>query len=339
VKSMQIQLLDRPGKNGPSTANFRKIEIEIGEPGDDEVLLETLCLSLDPYMRARMYEGANYANCVQLGDPMPGATISRILKSNSPGFPVGAMVESWHGWRSHHIAKIGSLKQIETGELPITTWLGALGLTGLTGYGGLLRYGRPRPAETVVVSAASGAVGSMAAQVARIKGARVVGIAGGERKCRYLTDELGLAAAVDYRASGYLQNLAAACSTGVDVYFDNVGGEIFASMIDLLNPKARVVVCGTISLDRNQPASVGPDRLQNLHTAVLVKQLSLNGFVFDGLADMTDDFRREVRNWIASGELRFREHIVEGLENAPDAFLGLFQGKNFGKLLVRVGEF
>ncbi len=147
MKSMQIQLRDRPGKNGPSTANFQKAEVDIGEPGDGEVLLETLFLSLDPYMRARMYEGANYADCVKFGDPMPGATISRVLASKSAGFPAGTLVESWHGWQSHHIAKTSSLTQIDTGELPITTWLGAFGLPGLTGYGGLLRYGRPRRGE------------------------------------------------------------------------------------------------------------------------------------------------------------------------------------------------
>lgn len=299
------------------------------------MVLETLFLSLDPYMRARMYEGANYAAATPIGGVMPGATVSRVIAAGG-GLAEGMIVESAHGWRSHHVRPARGLRVIEPGPLPLSAELGVLGLTGLTGYGGMLRYGRPAPGETVLVSAASGAVGSVAGQVARLHGARVVGIAGGAAKCRALTEEFGFAAAVDHRAPGLPEALAAACPDGIDVYFDNVGGEIFAATISLLRPRARVAVCGTISVDRNQPAKPGLDRLQELHSAILVKQLTLQGFLFDMLRDMEADFRRDMAGWIASGALKYREHVVDGLEAAPRAFLGLFRGENFGKLIVRV---
>jgi NADPH-dependent curcumin reductase CurA len=334
--SRQIQLASRPGPSGPGPENFRLAEVVLGDPGPGEVLLETLYLSLDPYMRARMYEGANYAASTALGAPMPGETVSRVLTSNAPEFQTGDIVESGHGWQSHHIAKATDLRALPDLGVPLSAHLGVLGLPGHTGYGGLLRHGRPQPGETVVVSAATGGVGSMVGQVARIKGCRAVGIAGGAEKCRYLTEELGFAAAVDRHSTTFAEDLAAACPEGIDIYFDNTGGEIFAACLPLLNTGARVPICGTISVDRNQPPQQGLDRMQELHALILIKQLTLQGFLFTGLHDMTADFHRDASQWIASGALRYREDIVEGLEQAPEAFLGLFRGENFGKLIVRV---
>lgn len=337
MESRQIWLASRPGPEGVSEANFRLATVELPEPAPGEVLLETIYLSLDPYMRARMYEGGNYAASVPLGGVMPGGTVSRVIASRAPELPEGTIVLSGHGWQSHHVGDAVGLRVVDPALAPVSTALGVLGMPGLTGYAGLLRHGRPQPGETVLVSAASGAVGSVVGQVARLKGARVVGIAGGPDKCRYLTEALGFDAAVDHRSGNLAADLAAACPDGIDVYFDNVGGEIFAAVIPLLATGARVAVCGTISVDRNQPAPEGRDRLQMLHSAILVKQLTLSGFISDTLRDMEPEFRIEVSGWIRAGVLRYREHVVEGLEAAPKAFIGLFRGENFGKLLVRVG--
>lgn len=335
VKNRQIVLASRPGPAGPGVENFALVETELAAPTSGDVLLETLYLSLDPYMRARMYEGANYAASVPVGAPMPGATISRVISSTHKDWPEGMIVESWHGWQSHHISDGTGLRVIAPVAAPLTAHLGVLGMPGRTGYGGMLRFGQPRPGETVVVSAASGAVGSVAGQVARLKGARVVGIAGGAEKCRYLIQELGFAAAIDHRAPDWAAALASACPKGVDVYFDNVGGEIFAAIIPLLNKHARVPVCGTIAVDRNNPRIIsGPDPLGALHGAILVKQLTLRGFLYDELRDLTATFHRDVSAWIRDGKLSYREQLVHGLDAAPAAFLGLFSGQNFGKLIV-----
>jgi len=332
----QVLLASRPGPGGPAPENFRLAEAEVPPPGPGEVTLETLWLSLDPYMRARMYEGGNYAAATPLGGVMPGATVARVVASAAPDLSEGAVVLSRHGWQSAATVPAAGLERIDPTLGPLSTALGVLGMPGQTGYGGLLRHGRPQPGETVLVSAASGAVGSVVGQVARLKGARAVGIAGGAEKCRYLTEELGFAAAVDYRAPDFATALAAACPAGVDVYFDNVGGEIFATVLPLLNRGARVPVCGTISVDRNRPAPEGRDRLFELHATILVKQLTLRGFLYDELADMRAEFRREMAGWLRAGAVKYREDVVEGLENAPAAFLGLFAGRNFGKLVARV---
>lgn len=334
--SRQVRLVSRPGAAGPAPENFRLTEAALPDPAQGEVALETLWLSLDPYMRARMYEGGNYAAATPLGAVMPGATVARVAESRAEALPPGTLVLSRHGWQSAAVVPADGLAVIDPALAPPSTALGVMGMPGQTGYGGLLRHGRPQPGETVLVSTAAGAVGSVVGQVARLKGARAVGIAGGEAKCRYLLDELGFAAAVDYRAADFPAALRAACPAGVDVYFDNVGGEIFAAVLPLLNRGARVPVCGTISVDRNQPAPQGPDRLFELHATILVKQLTLQGFLFDGLADMTADFRRDMAGWLRSGAVRYREDVIEGLERAPEAFLGLFRGQNFGKLIVRL---
>lgn len=332
----QILLVSRPDARGPSIDNFDLVQTPLEKIGDNQVLLKTQYLSLDPYMRARMYAGENYAANAALNAPMVGNTVSTVIESRHSNFYIGDVVNSAHGWQSHFISDGQGLRKVEPALGPVQTSLGVLGLPGHTGYGGLLRFGRPKSGDTVLVSAASGAVGSVVAQVAKIKNCRVIGIAGGPEKCSYLTEELGLDGAVDHKAPDISQAIRKACPEGIDVYFDNVGGEIFSAVVPNLNAGARVVICGTIAVDRDQNPEVGIDRMQWLLSNVLVKQLSISGFIFPQLEDMGADFQRDVSGWIKSGQLKYREHVVDGLENAPEAFLGLFKGTNFGKLLVRL---
>lgn len=335
MQNTQIHLVSRPGSEGPGLENFDIVQVPLRPIEDGEILLSTEYLSLDPYMRARMYEGVNYAESAQLGAPMIGSTVARVLETRNADFREGDFVESWHGWQSHHISSGDGLRKIDASIAPVSTALGVLGMPGHTGYGGMLRHGRPQAGETVVVSAASGTVGGVAAQIARIKGARVVGIAGGPEKCAFLTDTLRLDAAVDHRAPDFAAKLVAACPDGVDVYFDNVGGEVFAAVLPLMRAGGRIPVCGTIAVNRDGAPQIGEDRMNWVLSRVLVRQLTIAGFIYPQFFDMAEAFRADMSAWIASGELAYREDIVNGLENAPQAFLGLFEGRNFGKLLVR----
>lgn len=336
----QILLSSRPDPaTGPSLANFVLHQAPTPQPGSGQVLLQTLYLSLDPYMRARMYEGANYAASARLGAPMVGNTVSRVIASHHAGFAVGAIVESAHGWQEYALSDGSGLIPVDPALAPVSTALGVLGMPGQTGYTALMRHGRPGPGQTVLVSAASGAVGSVVGQTARLMGARVVGIAGGAAKCDFVARDLGLDAAVDHRAPDFAAQLAAACPQGVDIYFDNVGGPVFAAVLPLLNAEARVLVCGTVSVDRDRPGSASSaGSMQDLLSAALVKRLAIKGFIYSDpdLMAMAPEFRERVGGWIRSGALRYREDMVEGIEAAPRAFLGLFEGANFGKLLVRV---
>lgn len=336
----QILLVSRPDPvRGPEAANFALAEAPMPRPGPGEVLLQTLYLSLDPYMRARMYAGANYTAGAALGAPMVGATVSRVLASNHPGFAPGTVVESPHGWQEYALSDGAGLRVIDPALAPVSTALGVLGMPGQTGYTALMRFGRPAAGETVLVSAASGAVGSVVGQTARLKGARAVGIAGGAEKCAFLTAELGFDAAVDHRAPDFAARLAEACPDGVDVYYDNVGGPVTAAVLPLLNAYARLLVCGTVSVDRDRPGSApATGSMQELLSLTLVRRLTIQGFIYSdpALVELEPRFRAEVGGWVRAGTLRYREDIVEGIEAAPGAFLGLFKGANFGKLLVRV---
>lgn len=336
----QILLVSRPDPaTGPSEANFALREAPMPEAGNGEVLLETLYLSLDPYMRARMYAGANYAAGASLDAPMVGNTVSRVIASRHAGYAPGDIVESAHGWQEFAAVPAQGLRRIDPALAPVSTALGVLGMPGQTGYTALVRHGRPQPGETVLVSAASGPVGTVVGQTARNLGARAVGIAGGAGKCALLSEGLGFDAAVDHRAPDFAQRLAAACPAGVDVYYDNVGGPVTAAVLPLLNPQARLLVCGTVSVDRDRPGqgTAGPS-MQDLLSMALVKRLTIKGFIYTDadLMALEQDFRATVSGWLRDGRLRYREDIVDGLEAAPRAFLGLFQGANFGKLLIRV---
>jgi NADPH-dependent curcumin reductase CurA len=293
--------------------------------------MRTRWLSLDPYMRGRMSAAKSYAKPVDVGAPMTGGTVSEITASRNPGFAVGDIVLGFGGWQDYARSSGQGLRKLDPAAAPVTTALGVLGMPGMTAYAGLLEIGRPKPGETVAVAAASGAVGAVVGQIAKIKGCRAIGIAGGADKCRYAVEELGFDACIDHRATDFAQKLDAACPAGIDVYFENVGGAVQQAVWPLLNDFARIPVCGLIAQYNAQVPMPGPDMF-----SVLRKRLTIRGFIVWDFATREADFLRDVGDWIRTGRLKYREDVVEGLENAPSAFLGLLQGRNFGKLLVKV---
>ena len=268
---------------------------------------------------------------------MEAGCVSVVVQSNLASFQPGDIVEGRSGWQSHAVSNGRGLRKLDPGAAPLSTALGVLGMPGMTAYTGLLTIGQPKPGETVAVAAASGAVGQVVGQIAKLKGCRVVGIAGGARKCAYIKDELGFDAAVDHRQPDFAAALGAACPTGIDVYFENVGGAVFAAVLPLLNDFARVPVCGLIAHYNATGAPDGPDRLPGLMRTVLTKRLTFRGFIVSDFAAQHGDFLRDVGLWLKEGKIKYREDFVDGLEHAPRAFLGLLRGENFGKLIVRVG--
>jgi len=302
------------------------------------MLLRTLWLSLDPYMRGRMSDAPSYAKPVGIGEVMEGGTVSEVVTSNVHRFAKGDIVVGRTGWQSHALSDGSSLQKVDPTRAPIQTALGVLGMPGMTAYMGLLEIGKPVAGETVVVAAASGAVGSVVGQIARIKGARAVGIAGGPDKCRYVTEELGFDACIDRRVPDFAAHLAAACPKGIDVYFENVGGAIFEALFPLLNPFARIPVCGLISMYNATSLSPGPILLPHLMRGILTKRLTFRGFIVSDFFGRYGDFMHDVSTWVGEGRIKYREDVVEGLENAPRALIGLLRGENFGKLLVHVAR-
>jgi NADPH-dependent curcumin reductase CurA len=332
----KIVLASRPS-GLPRPDNFRIEQETLAAPAEGEVLLQILYLSLDPYMRGRMDDAKSYAKPVELGAVMEGGTVARVLESRHDGFIPGDIVLSHSGWQRHALADGATLRKLDPAAAPVSTALGVLGMPGFTAWAGLLQIGRPKAGETVVVAAASGAVGSVVGQIARIHGARAVGIAGGADKCAFVRDVLGFDAVVDHHAAGFEAQLAAACPNGIDVYFENVGGKVWDAVFPLLNDFARVPVCGLIAQYNELPqAAPGPDRLARVMRDVLKKSLTLRGFIMREFAYLRPAFFNDAQRWIAEDRLRYREDVVEGLENAPAAFIGLLQGRNFGKLLVRI---
>jgi NADPH-dependent curcumin reductase CurA len=336
-RNQRIVLASRP-IGFPVSGNFRFEEMPILSPSEGEVLVRTHYLSLDPYMRRRMDDRPSYAPPVGLGEVMVGGTVGQVIESRDPRFKQGDMVEGMGGWQEYAVLKGDHLHQVDTGQAPVSTALGILGMPGMTAYTGLLTIGRPQKGETLVVAAASGAVGAAVGQIAKLKGCRVVGIAGGARKTRALIDEFGFDAAIDHKEPDFAQALAQACPNGIDIYFENVGGHIFKTVLPLLNPFARIPVCGLIAHANETRAPDGPDQVPDLFRAVLTKKLTIRGFIVHDFADQAQDFRKDMRHWIEQGMIRYREDIVDGLANAPEAFIGLLQGHNFGKLLVRLHD-
>ncbi|AZO56193.1 MULTISPECIES: NADP-dependent oxidoreductase [unclassified Mesorhizobium] len=334
LTNTRIVLAARP-QGRPKQSDFRVESVAIGEPGEGELLLQILYLSLDPYMRGRMNAARSYAKPVEIDGVMEGGTVARVVKSRHAGFAEVDIVLSHSGWQSFAVSDGVGLRKLEPAAAPVTTALGVLGMPGFTAYAGLLTIGRPKAGETVVVAAASGAVGSAVGQIARIKGARAVGIAGGPEKCAFVRQELGFDAVVDHHAENFAEQLKVACPGGIDVYFENVGGPVWDVVFPLLNEFARVPVCGLIA-QYNIPADSGADRLPALMQQVLHRSLTIRGFIQRKFVDQRPAFYREMAEWIASGRVRYREDIVDGIGNAPQAFLGLLEGKNFGKLIVRV---
>jgi NADPH-dependent curcumin reductase len=332
--AQRIVLASRP-KGRPRPEDFRLETVPVPPPAPGEVLLKTLFLSIDPYMRGRMNDTKSYAPPTPIGDVMPGETISRVLKSNDTDYKEGEFVLAYTGWTTLSVMKAGALTRADSKLAPLTASLGIRGMPGLTAYAGLLAIGKPKYGECVVVAAASGPVGSMVGQLARIKGARAVGIAGGAQKCDFVTSELGFDACIDHRAPDFVAQLQSACPKGIDVYFESVGGAIWDAVLPLLNNHARVPVCGMVSHynDEVKSASVG-DR--SLMRQILTKSLTIAGFLYYDFEYLRNEFYVEVGNWIAHGEIKYREDFVDGLAAAPSALIGLIEGKNFGKLIVRL---
>jgi len=330
LTNRQVRLESRP-IGEPKPEDFQVAEAPIPAPGDGQVLSRTIYLSLDPYMRGRMNEGRSYAASVDLGQVMVGATVSEVVESRYAGLANGDLVAGYDGWQAYAVAQGPSLRKLDPRAAPISTALGVLGMPGMTAYVGLLDIGRPKPEETVVVSAAAGAVGSAVGQIARIKGCRAVGIAGGRAKCDHVVKDLGFDAAVDYRAGDLGTALKQACPGGIDVYFDNVGGDVLKAALRHINRGARIPLCGIVSQYNATELPPGP----NL-APLIVNRALVQGFIVSDHAERMPEFLRDCGEWVRTGRLKYREDVVDGLEGAPEALIGLLRGKNLGKLLVRV---
>ena len=332
----RIVLHSRP-VGAPTPDNFRLEEIAVAAPESGQVLLRTLYLSLDPYMRGRMSDGPSYAAPVAIGAVMVGSTVSRVEASAHAGFEPGDLVLGYSGWQHYALSDGTGLSKLDPAMPHPSMALGALGMPAFTAYMGLLDIGQPKAGETVVVAAASGAVGSVVGQIARLEGCRVVGIAGGDDKCRYVVSELGFDACIDRRGADLSARLAAACPKGIDVYFENVGGAVFDAVLPLLNTRARVPLCGLIAHYNDAGPAPGPDRMGLLTRTLLARRIRMQGFIiFDDYGPRFDEFRTAMSAWLAEGKIKFREQVVDGLEYAPMAFIGMLEGQNFGKLVIRV---
>jgi NADPH-dependent curcumin reductase CurA len=317
----------------PRAADFAMIEEPILAPGAGEVLTRTILLSIDPYMRGRISDRPSYTAPVAIGGVMTGESVGEVLVSEAPGFAAGDIVVGSRGWQTHSVSKAAALTRIDPQAAPLGAWLGILGMPGTTAYSGMKDIGQPRAGETVVVSAASGAVGSVAGQLAKRADARAVGIAGGPDKCLWVQEGLGFDACVDYRSQDLEQALPEACPNGVDVYFENVGGNVQAAVFRLLNPHARVVVCGMVSQYNEAEFPPGP----NLGF-VVGKRVRIEGMLVSDKPERFAEWRALATPWLRDGSLHYRETIVDGLENAPEALRQVLSGGNFGKMLVRVGN-
>lgn len=337
MKTTQWRLRERP-VGEPNDQTFELTTEDLPEVVDGQVLLQVRYLSLDPYMRGRLSTAKSYAAPVELGQVMVGGTVCEVLESRHDGLAPGDLVLSYSGWQSHAVADGRYVRKLDPSSgVPVSTALGVLGMPGFTAYAGLLQIGKPKQGETVVVAAATGPVGSAVGQIARIKGARAVGIAGGPRKVAALTEQFGFDAAIDHRADDFREQLEAATPDGIDVYFENVGGHVFDAVNRRLNKYARVPVCGVVANYNATEAPPGPDRLPGFLSSVLTRSITLRGFIQDEFwSEHREDFFRDMGEWVASGKVCYLEDVVEGLEQAPRAFAGMLRGENFGKLVVQV---
>ncbi|MBC3620553.1 NADP-dependent oxidoreductase [Vibrio metschnikovii] len=334
----QIVLASRP-HGAPTDSNFRLQHVAKPTPAQGEVLLRTIYLSLDPYMRGRMSDAKSYAEPVAIDDVMVGGTVCQVETSHHPDFTVGEWVLAYTGWQDYAISNGEGI--LKLGRDPITPSyaLGVMGMPGFTAYMGLLDIGQPKAGETLVVAAATGPVGATVGQIGKIKGCRVVGIAGGEEKCRYAKQVLGFDECLDHKADDFAQQLAQACPQGIDVYYENVGGKVFDAVLPLLNTSARVPVCGLVSQYNATALPTGPDRLPLLMGTLLTKRIRMQGFIiFDDYGDRYSEFSREMSQWLSQGKIHYREQIISSLDNAPQTFIGLLEGKNFGKVVIEVNQ-
>jgi hypothetical protein len=317
----------------PKESDFKLVEESVRSLEQGELLIRIIYLSLDPYMRGMMNERKSYIDPLPIDDLMVGGTVGKVLQSNNPGFVKGDIVEGMLGWQEYAVSDGSGLRKIDPKVAPISTALGVLGMPGLTGYFGLLDIANPKPGETVMISGAAGAVGSVAGQIAKIKGCRVVGTAGSDAKINYLVGELGFDAVFNYRSiENYYEALREICPDGINIYFDNVGGAFTDAVVRLLVPGARVVVCGQISQYNLEKPEMGPRLLPYL----LVKQARAEGFLIFQFADRYAEALDQLTQWLQAGRLKYREDIVDGIENAPRAFIGMLHGRNMGKQLVKL---
>lgn len=332
-----VILASRP--NGePRPENFQILTSNVREPGDGEVLLRTVWLSLDPYMRGQMDEGESYSPRVKLNEPMKADTVSCVVRSNNPDFKLGDYVIGYTFWQEYTVCEGAGLRKIAPNLAPLSTALGVLGMPGMTAYTGLLNIGKPKQGETLVVAAASGPVGSMVGQIGKRMGCKVIGIAGNAEKCRFIRDELGFGEAINHNDTSFPQVLAQACPNGIDIYFENVGGHVWKAVFPLLNYFARIPVCGLIAHYNDVGLHPVPDHLPELMDSILVKRLTVKGFIVDDFDAQGDEFRREAAAWFRRGEIKYKEYVVDGLERAPETFIRMLKGENFGKTLIRVSS-
>ncbi|WP_108652001.1 NADP-dependent oxidoreductase [Dongshaea marina] len=334
----QITLASRP-EGAPHQDNFKLLDGPLPTIGAGEILLRTVYLSLDPYMRGRMSAVKSYAEPVGLGEVMVGGTVTQVVASNHDGFQPGDWVLSYSGWQDYSVSDGSGLIKLDPESAPLSYALGILGMPGFTAYMGLLDIGQPKAGETVVVAAATGPVGATVAQIAKLKGCRVVGIAGGEDKCQFAVRKLGLDACINHKDEDFSAQLEKSCPRGIDVYFENVGGKVFEAVLPLLNTGARIPVCGLISQYNATSLPVGEDKLPLLMRHILTKRLTVKGFIiFDDYGHRYDEFARDMSQWLASGKIHYREQLIDGLEQAPQSLIGMLEGKNFGKVVIRVGD-
>ncbi|QDL09275.1 NADP-dependent oxidoreductase [Brasilonema octagenarum UFV-E1] len=330
--NQQILLKTRP-VGEPKESDFALVENPIPEPGEGEVLNRTIYLSLDPYMRGRMSDRESYVAPVELASVMVGGTVSQVIKSNHPQFSTGDFVLGYDGWQAYAVSKGETLRKLDPNQAPISYALGITGMPGMTAYFALLDVGQPKAGETVVVSAASGAVGSIVGQIAKIKGCRAVGVAGSDAKCDYAVKELGFDACINRKTQELSSALKDACPNGIDIYFDNTAGAILEAVLQQINLGARIPLVGLISQYNAENPPPGPNLMP-----LLIKRALIKGFLVLDYQHRQTEFLNDVSQWLREGKLKYKEDIVEGLENASHAFIGLLQGKNFGKLIVKVNN-
>lgn len=316
---------------------FREVTDPIPSPAEGQILCRNLLLSVDPYLRLKMYDQRSYTPPLKIGEQIPGRGVAQVIESNAAGFNPGDLVACYGGWQEYAVVKASYAQKIDTSIASEEQWVGVLGMTGRTAYTGLLEIGKPKKGETLVVSGAAGAVGSLVGQIGKILGCRVVGIAGTEEKCAVVVDEFGFDACINYRAADFRDQLAAALPNGCDIYFDNVGGDVAQAVISQTNDFARVAVCGLISQynGQNPFASTALDEFARL---ILSRRLTVRGFIVSDFDGQYPEFEREVTGWLKSGSVKQRHYIRHGFEEIVPAFIDLLSGENIGKTMVRLAD-
>lgn len=334
----QIKLASRP-QGEPKAENFDLVTSHIPSPNDNEMLLRTVYLSLDPYMRGRMSDAKSYADPLAVGDVIMGGTVAQVVESNIDKFAVGDLVVSNSGWQDYSVSNGEGVLKLDKDMKNPSYGLGVLGMPGFTGYMGLTDIGKPQKGETLVVAAATGPVGATVGQVGKQYGTRTVGVAGGKEKCDFAVNELGFDICIDHKADDFAEQLKAACPDGIDIYYENVGGHVFDAVMPLLNAHARIPVCGLVAQYNATDLPEGKDRLSMLTGLILSRRLTIKGFIiFEEYGDHYPEFLDTMSKWVESGDVKTKEYIAEGLDHAPDAFVRMLNGDNFGKTVVKVAD-